>query len=87
LQKVLAHFDVIIHFSVVQQENQCRKCGGTGVRIDAEQLRFRRLRKGIPLELAAQSMNITPSYLCDLEHERRDWNADLLARFEKALKI
>lgn len=76
-----------MHISVVQQQNQCRKCGGTGLQIDAEQLRFKRLRKGIPLEVVARAMNITSSYLCDLEHERRDWNADLLARFEKALKI
>ena len=55
--------------------------------MDAEQLRFQRLRKGLTLEIVASRMGFSPQYLCDLEKGRREWDAELLAKFEKALKI
>jgi predicted transcriptional regulator len=37
-------------------------------------------------QYVAEEMGIAPSYLSDLENDRRDWNADLIKRFKEALK-
>lgn len=34
----------------------------------------------------ASRMGIAPSYLSDLENDRRDWNADLIQRYKEALR-
>lgn len=34
----------------------------------------------------ARAMKISISYLGDLEHGRKEWNAELLAKFNKALR-
>lgn len=69
------------------QQRKCENCSGTGiVQFDAEALKFKRLRKGRTLAFVAQRMKITVSYLCDLEHGRRAWSADLIKRYEAALK-
>lgn len=66
--------------------DMCPKCGGTGVKIDNVNLRLRRLNSGKPAKEVAVKMRITQQYLSDLERGRKDWNGDLLARFNKALR-
>lgn len=53
---------------------------------DPEDLRRLREKSDMAQVTIAMRMKIAPSYLCDLEQGRRDWNADLVARFVKALK-
>lgn len=68
------------------QQKVCEKCGGTGIRFDFEALKLKRLRKGKSQIFVAKRMGVTTAYLCDLEHGRRDWNADLVSLFNFALK-
>jgi transcriptional regulator with XRE-family HTH domain len=63
----------------------CSKCGGSGLEINAEQLRTRRLVAEISLSETARRMGISVSYLNDLEKGRRNWDRELLAKFNKAL--
>lgn len=64
----------------------CEKCGGTGEKIDPKVLREKRDKSGLTAATVAARMDISASYLSDLEQGRRDWDAKLLADFLKAIK-
>lgn len=49
-------------------------------------LRTMRTKKCVSLRELARRMEITAPYLCDLERGNRNWNDDLFARYQKALK-
>lgn len=65
---------------------KCQKCGGKGSLPDPEDLRRLREKTEMVQITVAMRMKIAPSYLCELESGRRDWNAELVQRFVKALK-
>lgn len=55
--------------------------------LGASALRAKRLRiKDATLRSVARLMKISAAYLSDLERGKRDWNADLVSRFEVALE-
>lgn len=64
----------------------CPRCGGDGVipKPDALRMKRKKARKG--LNETARIMGISSAYLCDLEHGRRAWSADLIERFNKAIE-
>jgi transcriptional regulator with XRE-family HTH domain len=47
--------------------------------------RAAREAKGVKLTWVAKQMGISGTYLSDLEHNRRDWSAKLLAGFNQAV--
>lgn len=69
---------------------KCKRCNGSGQEPDhralGEVLRMQRKKLRVSLNDVAESMGFKPQYLCDLEHGRRSWNADLIAAYKKALK-
>jgi predicted transcriptional regulator len=69
--------------------NKCPHCNGSGMLESGKELRKLREKAKYPKRLqqyVAGEMGIAPSYLSDLENDRRDWNADLIKRFKEALK-
>jgi len=69
------------------EKERCMRCGGKGWVEGASALRAKRLRiKEATLRSVARLMKISPAYLSDLERGKRDWNADLISRFEVALE-
>lgn len=67
------------------KKERCQRCGGKGWVEGASVLRARRLRTKTPLRVIARTMKISAAYLSDLERGKRNWNADLVNRFETAL--
>jgi len=67
----------------------CPKCGGTGTiqddKILGAQLKKKREKAGLPLREVARQMGLSASYICDLEHGRRSWSADLKKRYHGAV--
>lgn len=67
----------------------CSHCGGTGQEPDdkaiGEEVRRTRLKTGMSLREMAGRLEITPSYLCDLELGRRRWNVEKRQRVEAIL--
>jgi len=65
----------------------CQRCGGTGKEPDhraiGQRMRTLRERAGMTLRRVAGAMEITPSYLCDLELGRRQWRKELIDRMTK----
>lgn len=69
------------------KKERCARCGGQGWVEGASALRAKRLRlKDVSLRDVAKLMKISAAYLSDLERGKRDWNADLVNRFEVALE-
>lgn len=69
------------------KKERCGRCGGKGWVEAGSALRARRLRlKDASLRNVAKLMKISAAYLSDLERGKRDWNADLVSRFEVALE-
>lgn len=60
---------------------KCKRCNGTGVEADAEDIKDSRERAQLTQQQAAKRMGISASYLSDLENGRRDWDSDLLEKF------
>lgn len=58
----------------------CSKCNGTGRLPDPPEfglkMRRERERAGIALRKMAANLDITPGFLCDMEHGRRSWTKD-----------
>lgn len=50
-----------------------------------EEARTLRMASGLGLREVARRMEIDPSYVVDLEANRRNWNADLASRFVAAI--
>ena len=69
----------------MKNELTCEKCGGTGQLFDHGMLRAKRLSRGVKAGFIAAQMGISASHLCDLEHGRRRWNAELAQKFNKSL--
>lgn len=76
--------------SQTTQTVECPKCAGTGRIADQKALgrkmRERRDAAGLNAKEVAGRMNIHPTYLSDLERGTRNWNDDLIQRFEKAIE-
>jgi len=68
------------------KKERCNKCGGKGWVEAASALRNKRERTKASLRDVAGLMKISAAYLSDLERGKRDWNADLVGRFEVALE-
>lgn len=67
----------------------CQRCNGTGFEPDRVALgkSMRKLREaaGKQQNEVARAMGISPAYLSDMELGRRDWSADTINAFRKAL--
>ena len=68
------------------KKERCMRCGGKGWVEGASALRAKRLKTGATLREVARLMKRSASYLSDLERGKRNWNADLINRFEVALE-
>lgn len=51
---------------------------------DGKDMRALRLKKRFSLTYVAGKMGVAISYLCDLEHNRKEWNFKLEQSFIKA---
>lgn len=69
----------------------CHKCGGTGKiqddKILGASLKKQRESKALSLREVGRRMKLSQSYICDLEHGRRIWSADLEKRYVSALEV
>ena len=67
----------------------CPKCAGTGSVIDprmqGQQMRELRVKKGIAVREVARRMNLSAPYISDIELGRRAFNTDLIQRYKQAL--
>lgn len=67
----------------------CQRCNGTGFEPDPAAIgkSMRKLREisGKQQKEVAKAMGISAAYLSDMELGRRDWSADTIAKFKKAL--
>lgn len=63
----------------------CPHCAGTGYKIDPRILAAKRIAKKLTLKDLAAKMGISFQYLSDLERGTRNWNAELLRAFNKAI--
>lgn len=68
---------------------QCPQCGGSGKVCDPAQIgaRMREHREAHKLSAreVARRMGFSAMYVCDLEHGRRGWSADLIEKYQEAL--
>lgn len=67
---------------------KCKHCDGTGnvpPRNTGRQLIKERERIGASMRLVAALMRLSPTYLCDLEHDRRDWTWERVSAYRWAL--
>ena len=66
----------------------CKHCAGTGVEPDnaaiGAAMRGIRIASHQTLRNVAATMEISATYLSDLELGRRNWNHDILAKFQRA---
>jgi len=73
-----------------QHQTPCPRCGGTGFIPDDRTLgaafRVRRKAEGISLRDMAGRMQISSSYLVDLEFGRRPWSIRLQERYQAGLE-
>ncbi len=67
----------------------CPRCGGSGQVDDpAEQgkkMRELRLAKKLSLKEVARRMNLTAAYISDMELGRRNWRAELVEKYNRAI--
>jgi predicted transcriptional regulator len=67
----------------------CKRCGGTGVEPDqkaiAAKMRLHRQRAGVTAKAVARRMKLTPAFICDLEHARRDWRLPTMEHYMDAI--
>lgn len=64
----------------------CPRCGGSGVLVKNAELTARRLERDLTLTETARRMGISIQYLSDLEKGRRNWDAELVDKFNKATR-
>jgi len=64
----------------------CSTCGGSGFQIDPILLKFRRQAQHLSITECAKRMGVSIAYVCELEHGRKRWNSELLAKFNQALQ-
>ena len=64
----------------------CAQCGGTGVEIDPQEMRKKRVARKRTLKQVADRMAISFGYLGDLERGRKPWNDFLKKLFLSSLK-
>ena len=69
----------------------CRCCAGTGDEIDNEKIGLAlsglRLRARIGLREMARLLDISHSFLCQLEKGNRTWTDDLRIRYHKQINL
>lgn len=65
---------------------KCPRCGGSGTVLSGTWARRRRLSTGMSLRAVATRMEITASYLCDLELGHRPFNPEMERRFRAAVR-
>lgn len=69
---------------------KCKSCGGSGNAIDSvgtgAALRAYRITKNTTLSTVADRLHLSKPYLSDLENGKRNWRAELIERFLKALR-
>lgn len=70
---------------------KCNRCNGSGsepndVKIGKTLKAFRE-KAGVSLRSTARTMDISPSYLVNLEQGTRRWNGDLIALYHKAVRL
>lgn len=63
----------------------CPLCGAESRGFSPAWFRRQRQRNGFTLREVARGMGISLQYLCDLEHERRDWNRTLADLFKTSV--
>lgn len=67
----------------------CSKCDGTGKELDpagvGAEMRKLRLAAGLIQEEVGKSMGLSKQHICALETGNRNWDADLIARYKKAV--
>lgn len=72
----------------MNKTKSCHCCDGSGVELDhvavGAVMRAHRESKNLSLETVAGFMDLSTSYLSDLERGRRNWTEDKVARFRKA---
>lgn len=68
----------------------CPKCGGTGKIQDdnslGESMKKKRQKAHLTLKKVAEHMKLSVGYVCDLEHGRRIWRADIEKRYYAAIE-
>lgn len=64
----------------------CATCGSPRAFVDGAWLRAQRTRARLTLREVARRLNFTPSYICDLELNRRQCSKALAGRFLEALR-
>lgn len=69
----------------------CPKCGGTGKiqddKVLGASLKKQREAKSLSLREVGRRMELSQSYICDLEHGRRIWSSDLEKRYLSAIGV
>ncbi len=69
------------------REEPCRTCGHTRQLVNGAWLREKRLDAGRGLRWCARELKITPSYLCDVELDRRLCTDAIRAFYEKSFTL
>lgn len=64
----------------------CSQCGAARAFVDGAWLRKQRKDAGLSLREVASRLGYTASYLCDIELNRRNANADLAGRILAVLR-
>ena len=70
-------------------KRSCRQCDGSGQELDAAAIgrKMRTLREkkaNLSLREVARRMDVSAAYVSDLEHGRRDWRPELIAKYKQA---
>jgi len=67
------------------RKEDCYRCGGTGKEIDFKALVKIREEANKTQQEVAKKMDISPTYLSDLEHGRRSWTGEKVEKFLEAI--
>lgn len=75
---------------MIKQTMPCHCCHGTGLEFDSRnvglEMRALRMLRRKTMKIIARKMKVTESYICELEHGRRNWTRFLIKEYMKALK-
>jgi transcriptional regulator with XRE-family HTH domain len=65
---------------------ECESCNGTGKQPDGAYIRGQREKRGVSLRDAAEEMQISATYLSNIESGRRRATWELIKKFDNAMK-